>query len=130
MSRAVAVLAVISLFGCGAKMPDTPVAAAQCEPARVVVQTPTMAPNSTYTSDAEPPERYRGMPKGFLQVYLGQANIDAICGQPPCNKHFEGCVRGSKIALLDPFTTKDADWMRVFRHELGHMNGWPETHGD
>jgi hypothetical protein len=102
----------------------------QCEPAPPVVQRPNLAANSTYTNDGEPPRRFSAPPKASMKIAFGRENIDALCGRPPCGFVFEGCVRGDTIALPDPFTTDSATFARITRHELAHVHGWPETHGD
>lgn len=99
----------------------------QCEPARDIVQTPDLAPNSTLFNDGEPPARFLTAPKGHVQVMFGQESIDRICGVPPCDKIFLGCVRGSVIVLPDP---SHKDLAKIIRHEIAHLNGWPRTHGD
>jgi hypothetical protein len=101
----------------------------QCEPAPPVLQTPGMAANSTYVSDSEPPQRFAHVPAAELRVRFGQGSIDAICGVPPCGKVFLGCQQGAVIVLPDPFRMSDAEFSRIVRHELGHRNGWPATHG-
>jgi hypothetical protein len=103
--------------------------AATCQPAPIVVQKPGMAPNSTYINDGEPPKRYSGPPAGYVKIVFGRTEIDNLCGRPPCDKVFLGCRRGDVLALPDPFSTSDAEFARITRHELAHFNGWPDTHG-
>jgi hypothetical protein len=107
-----------------------PPPAPTCEPAPVVIQTPTTAANSTYTSDGEPPKRFAMPPDKPVKVAFGGAAIDETCGRPPCNMIFEGCVRGGIVVLPDPFTTDSATFARIVRHELAHVRGWPASHGD
>jgi hypothetical protein len=102
---------------------------ATCQPAPVIVQTPQMPANSTYVSDGEPPLRYSHPPTHPIIIGFGQANIDNLCGRPPCGKIFLGCTRGDQMALPDPFTTDSLTFARIVRHELSHVNGWPATHG-
>jgi hypothetical protein len=102
----------------------------QCKPVPVVKQTPKIAPNSTYVSSTEPPRRFARPPKGYVKTVFGRQNIDEFCGRPPCGNVFLGCTRGDLLVLPDPFTTSDEEFARVARHELGHFNGWPATHGD
>jgi hypothetical protein len=102
---------------------------AACEPPRALPPSPNLAPNSTYTSDSEPPRKYRGAPSKVIRIQFGQDAIDELCGRP-CGGHFEGCVRGDQLAILDPFKISDEAFGRLMRHELAHENGWPETHGD
>lgn len=99
-----------------------------CQAAPPAPVGPAFAPNSTYTSDGEPPKRFSVSPKGFVKVAFGQENIDRYCGHPPCMKVFLGCNRGDLIVLPDPYTS--GEFARVTRHELAHFAGWPATHGD
>lgn len=91
---------------------------------------PTVAPHSTYYNDGTPPRRFSRVPKRQLKVRFGQAAIDAFCGRPPCGMVFEACTDGNVIALPDPFTTDPQTFSRIVRHELAHVNGWPDSHGD
>lgn len=121
---AVALLALLALGAAPAPAPS------QCQPAPIVVPSPSLAPNSTYVSDGEPPERFGGVPSKPVTVEFGQASIDMLCGIPPCGMVFLGCTRGNTMALPDPFTVSSEQFAKIVRHELAHINGWPATHGD
>jgi hypothetical protein len=121
MKAALAALLVPSLVSA------TPLVTPQCQPAPVVKPVPGLAPNSTYTSDAEPPARFLYMPKGYMRVKFGQAAIDENCGVPPCGMIFLGCVRDDLVVLPDP---SHPDFAKITRHEIAHFNGWPASHGD
>lgn len=108
---------------------DAPPPPPQCEPPQIVAPAPNLPANSTYTSDAEPPKRFRVAPRGFIKMRFGQAEIDDLCGRPPCGFVFEGCQRGDEIALPDPFSVPDEQFARIARHELAHHSGWPRSHG-
>lgn len=115
--------------------PSLPPAAAKappekCQPAPQIHQTVGLAPHSTFVSEDEPPKRFAYSPNHVLKVAFGQANIDAICGRPPCDKIFLGCTRGDVIVLLDPFKADSLQFAKITRHEIAHVNGWPDTHGD
>jgi len=99
-------------------------------PAPVPVPATVTAPNSTYYSNGAPPERFRHGPQITLKIQFGREAIDKLCGKPPCNMFFAACTRGDQMALPDPFTTDPAVFAHVLQHELGHVNGWPATHGD
>lgn len=101
--------------------------AEQCS-APVAVPKTVTTPNATYYSDGEPPARFSHPPATPLKIVFGRDQIDALCGRPPCGKVFLGCQRGDMLALPDPF--KDPEFAKITRHELAHVNGWPETHGD
>lgn len=97
----------------------------QCE-APVPVPSTVTTPNASYYNDGEPPKRFAHAPSGEYRVTFGQDAIDKLCGKPPCGYVFEGCVHGDQVALPDPFSPNFA---RITRHEMGHLNGWPDTHG-
>lgn len=119
-------LALVALVTASASPPPAPT----CQPAPIVVQAPGVALNSTFVSDGEPPMRFRHLPTHAVIVAFGQTEIDALCGVPPCQKIFLGCIRGDQMALPDPYTTDSETFARVVRHELSHVNGWPASHGD
>jgi hypothetical protein len=108
----------------------TPSPTQTCAPAPIVTPGPNFPPNSTYISHGEPPKRYGYPPTYVVRVAFGRANIDAICGRPPCGNVFLGCNRGGVMVLPDPFATDSEEFARIARHELGHVNGWPASHGD
>ena len=87
-------------------------------------------PNSTYYSDSEPPARFAHVPAVTLRIRFGARAIERLCGKPPCDMEFLGCTDGENMALPNPYTTDSAQFAKIVRHELGHVNGWPETHGD
>ena len=122
--RALASLAL--LVNVSAAQPATPT----CEPLPVVVQKPGMAANSTLASTDNPPKRFAHPPVGTMKVAFGEDAIANFCGQPPCGMKFYGCIRGDVVVLPDPFTVSNEQFGRIARHELAHVAGWPETHGD
>jgi hypothetical protein len=89
----------------------------------------TANPSSTLYTDVEPPARFAHVPRKQLRISFGKEAIDAMCGRPPCGMIFEGCTDGEVMALPDPFTTDPQTFARIVRHELGHVAGWPGTHG-
>lgn len=106
-----------------------PAPSSTCEPVVAVPKTVT-APNSTYYADGLPPKRFSHSPAQKLTFMFGQDAINSFCGKPACGYFFEGCTDGKTIALPDPFTTDPQTFSRLLRHELAHINGWPDTHGD
>jgi hypothetical protein len=100
--------------------------ALKCEPPLPVKPAPGLAEGSTYYNSGEPPKRFLVMPKGHIKVKFGRQAIEEECGVPPCGMRFLGCVRGDLMVLPDP---SDPDFAKITRHELGHFNGWPATHG-
>lgn len=100
--------------------------ALKCEPPLKVEPAPNLAEGSTYYDNGEPPKRFLVMPEGFVKVAFGREAIDKYCGVPPCGMRFLGCIRGDLMVLPDP---SDPDFAKIARHEIGHFNGWPATHG-
>lgn len=124
------VLLAAALVAAPVPASDVSMMASQCEPAPVVAQTANLALNSTYVSDGMPPARFRQMPAGYVRVRFGAAAIDELCGRPPCDKVFLGCVRNETLVLRDPCLVKGEDYAKIVCHELAHFAGWPATHGD
>ena len=100
----------------------------RCQAPLVVPKTVTV-PSSTYYNDGEPPKRFAHAPKVALKVTFGDEAIAELCGRPACGYVFEGCTDGDRMALPDPFKTTPETFARIVRHEIGHQNGWPATHG-
>jgi hypothetical protein len=121
--------AATALLVPSATAPET-FANATCSAPVAVPQTPGLAANSTYYSDTMPPERFRANAQVTIQ-FAGQDTIDKICGKAPCNLITLGCQTPKKIILPNPckYGSKDA-FAELACHELGHLNGWPATHGD
>jgi hypothetical protein len=113
-----------------------PVAPAQAPTtcsAPVAVPPSVTTPNSTYYSDSLPPARFRG--DNSIKVrFSDQAGVDAVCGKAPCNMVTLACTsvrRPQLMTLPNPcrYPTSDG-YAQLVCHELGHLNGWPATHGD
>lgn len=120
--KALALWLIPLLFAAGAKP------AQQCSAPIAVPKTIT-TPNSTYYNDGEPPARFAHIPNVTLRITFGEEAIAQLCGRPPCGMIFEGCTDGKNVALPDPYKTSSQTFARIVRHELSHVNGWPETHG-
>jgi len=111
-----AVALVLTFWAAGATLSPTPATA------------PALAPNSTLYSDGIPPARYQGNNSLALTVV---DDLNTVCGTPPPGKHFLGCVRGGRTFMPNPCrTASEHPYPRILCHELGHVNGWPGTHGD
>lgn len=119
-------LAVLPLLALSAGQPSPP----QTCPKPLPVPVTVTAPSSTYYTDVEPPARFAHVPPQSLTISFGQDAIARLCGRPPCGMIFLGCTRGNEMALPDPFTTDSQTFARIVRHELGHVAGWPATHGE
>lgn len=91
-----------------------------------------LAAHSTLVSDSPPPLRFRGdrtVTVEFVQPPL----IDFRCGDVPVppDKHRIGCTHGLTVTMPNPCLYAPNDYYaQVLCHELGHVNGWPPTHGD
>jgi hypothetical protein len=104
--------------------------AAETCSAPVAVPPSVTTPNSTYYSDGLPPERFRKNGTILVQ-FTDQATIDAICGKAPCKMTTLGCTDRRQMTLPNPCSYPASDqYAQLVCHELGHVNGWPRTHGD
>ena len=100
--------------------------------APVAVPATITTPNATYYSDSEPPVRFRKSGSVTVQ-FTTQAGINSICGKAPCNMVTLGCLETGPARMILPnpcsYPASD-DYAELVCHELGHLNGWPATHGD
>ena len=91
---------------------------------------PTLAPNSTMTSDAWPPTRFQG-DNAAAVLFVAPGLIDQLCGKAPAGYKTEACQEGEVMVLPNPCGfPHDDDFARLSCHELGHRNLWPSSHGD
>ena len=99
--------------------------------APVAVPATVTTPNATYYSDKLPPQRFRSNGRVLVR-FADQRTIDRECGKAPCNMVTLGCLQSSVIMILpNPCSYgPDDDYAVLVCHELGHLNGWPATHGD
>jgi hypothetical protein len=94
-----------------------------------------LAKGSTYYNDAMPPQRFRGDGSAAV-VFRSPAEVDRFCrrlsGQSPCGYRFEACAYGRHMMLPNPCDPSFAgqSFARTACHELGHISGWPATHGE
>jgi hypothetical protein len=93
-----------------------------------------LAPNSSLYSDATPPTRFQGGAMVELQL-TDQAGVDKAChprfGEPPAGMKTDACAFGTHIVAPKPCAYAATDqYAHLLCHELGHVNGWPATHGD
>lgn len=125
------ILAASLLFSPANLAPASAPLAATCS-APVPVPPSITTPHSTYYNDGSPPVRFAHVPNHAIKMAFGQKSIDSLCGRPPCGMVFVACTSddGTTMALPDPFTTDPQSFVATLRHELGHVNGWPATHGD
>jgi hypothetical protein len=92
------------------------------------------APNSTPYSDSRPPVLFQRDATMTLEV-ANQGEIDDTChalfGNPPSGMRTQACTSGRKVIMPNPCSFPDSDaYAHLLCHELGHLNGWPATHGD
>ena len=91
---------------------------------------PVLAPNSTTTSDAWPPVRFQG-DNAARVLFVAPGLIDSLCGEPPAGFAVEACEKDGVIVLPNPCLSDHSDeFARLTCHEIGHIAGWPGTHGD
>ncbi|MGZ8363994.1 MAG: hypothetical protein ACXW3D_08730 [Caulobacteraceae bacterium] len=91
--------------------------------------------NSTPFSDGLPPSRYRSQADitTLLEV-TNQPGIDKACSAlftpPPPGMKTNACFTGQKIIMPNPCDFPNETYAKLLCHEMGHVNGWPSTHGD
>lgn len=84
-------------------------------------------------SDVIPPARFRADATVSLQL-SDQRGIDGQChpafGPPPAGMKTDACAIGGRIVAPNPCSYPASDaYAHLLCHELGHVNGWPRTHG-
>lgn len=85
-------------------------------------------------SDRTPPVRFQGDATVSLEL-SDQQGIDRRChprfGAPPAGMKTDACEMDGRVVAPNPCTYPDSDaYAHLLCHELGHVNGWPRTHGD
>ena len=110
--------------------PAATVSAQESCPAPIAVPETVTTPNATYYSDGMPPARYRGNARATVR-FSSQDEIVDLCGRPPCGLVVLACQQHKQLVMPNPCTYGAADkYAKLLCHELGHLNGWPATHGD
>jgi hypothetical protein len=97
----------------------------------------TLAPNSTLHNSGLPPVRFQ-QESIALTAFVHPAKIDQFCGKAPKGMVTLGCAYKPKkkgephlVILPDPCILGETEsYAKLVCHELGHVNGWPRTHGD
>lgn len=91
----------------------------------------TLAPNSSPINDGYPPIRFMGEATAVV-VFVD--DVSSLCGKAPPGYVVLACAvpENHAIALPNPCFErfKDEQFAKIACHEKGHINGWPETHGD
>jgi len=91
---------------------------------------PVLAPNSSVNSDAWPPSRFQG-DNAARVLFVHPRLIDDLCGKAPTGFQTEACSTGNIVILPNPCLFDHSDeFARLTCHEIGHIAGWPGTHGD
>ena len=90
--------------------------------------------HSTPYSDSRPPEVFQRDATMTLEL-ANQDEINDTChalfGAPPAGMRTQACTTGQRVVMPNPCTFPDSDaYAHLLCHELGHLNGWPSTHGD
>jgi hypothetical protein len=108
--------------------------ATSCAKGRPLPPTAT-APGSTWSSDEAPPERFQGDATVTVR-FVAPERVQAECiraGRPApgCGQRIVACSssRGRWLIVANPCARPDEAQARDECHELGHINGWPPTHG-
>lgn len=77
-----------------------------------------------------PPPRFRGNVTGEI-TFTDRAGIDRECKIAPEGMERQGCKRGNRIIVSNPCRLENPTRLEAtICHELGHLNGWPRTHGE
>jgi hypothetical protein len=142
MARLISTLAIALLAG-SARPPITPPSDAvaaqagpeQCKPAEPWPVIPSSAPaHSTYEAAREQvPQRFRGPVDRVRLDFKSAAEVNRYCagGVVLCDRVFYACASGRRITMPNPCDYPAGDeYAALLCHELGHLNGWPATHGD
>lgn len=106
-----------------------------CSPAAPTVPARS-APGSTWLSHDLPPARFRGDAEATVH-FVAADQIGPICapGLPPlqCGYVWSACTAIDPPRVMtvpNPCTRPDDAYAALLCHELGHVNGWPATHGN
>jgi len=93
-----------------------------------------MARNSTLYTDVLPPDRFKGDVRAtviFVQPELLQARCAPYLPPVPAEYVIEACVVDGVMILPNPCALRTISLFdQLACHEIGHLNGWPGTHGD
>lgn len=88
--------------------------------------------SSGLVNDATPPERFRSDASSRV-TYLPPEAVDRACAPEPrpCGVVYYGCATHGRVTLPNPCAAQFAGerFAELACHELGHVNGWPATHG-
>jgi hypothetical protein len=103
-------------------------------PVLAVLIAAALAVHSTPFSDGRPPSAFQHDATVTVE-FAGQQKIDDTChplfGAPPKGMRTMACDTGKKVLMPNPCTYPESDrYAHLLCHELGHVNGWPPTHGD
>lgn len=98
----------------------------------------TTTPNATYCNTDLPPERFQHRERTVAVIFkptLYSLNVSCNGGALPSYGVILACTRMTifgtySITLPDPCLIKDEVYAGLVCHELGHVNGWPNYHGD
>jgi hypothetical protein len=93
-----------------------------------------LAPSSTLYSDSRPPPVFQGDAVStveFSNADRVRSTCEDLFGKAPSGMRTRACATGHRLIMPNPCTYPDSDsYAHLMCHELGHVNGWPSTHGD
>lgn len=86
---------------------------------------------TTTIYDGNPPPRYQG-DNAAVVFFVDNVNTPERCGVPPSGYVFLGCQKGNIMMVTNPCRLNGIphSYEQILCHELGHRNGWPNTHGN
>jgi hypothetical protein len=94
-----------------------------------------LAPHSTLYSDGIPPARFQKDGVAVV-LFVSPDGIDGLCGKAGPGRVMLACTNWTAkgvaiVTLPNPCPRADKEYFaRIACHELGHVGGWPATHGD
>jgi hypothetical protein len=94
-----------------------------------------LAPHSTLYSDGTPPDRFQKDGAAIVMFVSTRDQMDAICGKAPPGLKTMACThmedgKPAIVTMANPCGVTYDYYAHLLCHEMGHVNGWPRTHGD
>jgi hypothetical protein len=93
-----------------------------------------LAPHSTLYSDGTPPARFQSDSAAII-LFVSGDGVEQLCGKSPPGLRTMACTKTPPdkpplMVMPNPCLVEYDYYAHLLCHELGHVNGWPATHGD